>query len=242
MEKFTGALVLMTMASLILVGEIHFGSAQKTPTPSPSIESIVTKDFFNRIKSGIPATCKGKSFYTYEGFISAAKAKVFSGFGTTGSLTVRKRELAAFFANVAHETGSLCYIEEILKSTYCQSSTQYPCAPGKQYYGRGPLQLTWNYNYGAAGHFLGLPLLKNPELVAQKPDIAFKTSLWFWMRNSNCHIAMTSPAGSGFAGTIRAINSGECRGGRPAAVQSRVNLYKKLCGWLKVTTGPNLSC
>ena len=25
----------------------------------------------------------------------------------------------------------------------------YPCYPGKQYYGRGSKQLSWNYNYGA---------------------------------------------------------------------------------------------
>ncbi|XP_059065870.1 endochitinase 4-like [Cryptomeria japonica] len=272
-------IVVLVMATLILVGEMHFISAQKcgcpeqeccskwgycgttqsycgvgcqqgpctvpsgsSPTPFGSIEYTITKAFFDRIKAGIPASCKGKNFYTYEGFISAARARMFSGFGTTGSLTVQKRELAAFFANVAHETGSMCYIEEIVKRTYCQPSTQYPCAPGKQYYGRGPLQLTWNYNYGAAGQFLGLPLLRNPDLVAQKSDVAFKTSLWFWMRNSNCHRAMTSPGGSGFAGTIRAINGGECGGGNPAAVNNRVNLYKKFCGWLQVTTGSNLSC
>jgi chitinase len=43
-------------------------------------------------------------FYTYDAFVSAANA--YSGFGTTGSSDVQKRELAAFFANVAHETGS----------------------------------------------------------------------------------------------------------------------------------------
>ncbi|XP_057862196.2 endochitinase 4-like [Cryptomeria japonica] len=225
------------------------GPCTSNPTPSPSvpaasgsIESIITRDFFNRIKSGISASCKGTNFYTYDGFISAAKAGSFAGFGTSGSLDVRKRELAAFFANVAHETGNLCYVEEIAKATYCQSSTEYPCASGKQYYGRGPLQLTWNYNYGAAGKYVGLPLLNNPDLVAQQPDVAFKTSLWFWMVNSNCHTAMTSTGGKGFAGTIRAINGGECDGGRPSAVQSRVSSYQKFCGWLGVSTGPNLSC
>ena len=121
-------------------------SSKPTPSPSPSggsVESIITQDFFNRIKSGISASCKGSNFYTYNGFISAAKASNFAGFGTTGSVDVRKRELAAFFASVAHEIGNLCYVEEIAKSTYCQSSAKYPCTSGKKYYGRGPLQLTW---------------------------------------------------------------------------------------------------
>ncbi|XP_057862173.1 endochitinase 4-like [Cryptomeria japonica] len=126
------------------------------------------------------------------------------------------------------------------------SSTEYPCASGKQYYGRGPLQLTGvclfhtNYNYGEAGKYFGLPLLNNPDLVAQQPDVAFKTSLWFWMINSNCHNAMTSTGG--FADTIKAINGGECDGGNPSAVQSRVSSYQKFCGWSGVATGPSLSC
>ncbi|KAH9296769.1 hypothetical protein KI387_028451, partial [Taxus chinensis] len=190
---------------------------------SQSIESIITQSFFNRVKSGIASSCRGNSFYTYNGFLDAAKASNFAGFGSTGSDTDRKRELAAFFANVAHETGSLCYVEEINKSTFCNQSAAWPCKSGKQYYGRGPLQLTWNYNYGAAGRYLGLPLLDNPDLVAQRADVAFKTSLWFWMVNSNSHKAMTSPSGGGFAGTIRAINGGECNGVRRDAVKSRVD-------------------
>ncbi|KAH9296766.1 hypothetical protein KI387_028448, partial [Taxus chinensis] len=99
-----------------------------------------------------------------------------------------------------------------------------------------------NYNYDAAGRYVGLPLLDNPDLVAQREDVAFKTSLWFWMVNSNSHKAMTSPSVGGFAGTIRVINGEECNGKRPAAVQSRVDFYNKFCGWLGVATGPNLSC
>uniref|UniRef100_A0A0C9S4Z8 TSA: Wollemia nobilis Ref_Wollemi_Transcript_13508_1027 transcribed RNA sequence n=1 Tax=Wollemia nobilis TaxID=56998 RepID=A0A0C9S4Z8_9CONI len=225
-------------------GPCHNKPSPSVPAPGSSsgIESIITEDFFNRIRSGISSSCAGKNFYTYNGFIDAAKAQGFAGFGTTGTLVQRKRELAAFFANVAHETGSLCYVEEIKKATYCQNSAQWPCQSNKKYYGRGPLQLTWNYNYGLAGKYTGLPLLTNPDLVAQRPDVAFKTSVWFWMISSNCHKAMTSSGGTGFAGTIRAINGGECGGGRPAAVQSRVDLYKKFSGWLDVTTGSNLSC
>ncbi|XP_057862168.2 endochitinase 4-like [Cryptomeria japonica] len=225
-------------------------NAKSPPSPSvptssrsiESIQSIITKDFFNQIKSGISASCVGNNFYTYDGFISAAKASNFGGFGTTGSLEVRKRELAAFFANVAHETGNLCYVEEVEKDTYCEPSKQYPCPSGNQYYGRGPLQLSWNYNYGAAGKYVGFPLLKNPDLVAQKPDVAFKTSLWFWMINSNCHKAMTAHDGKGFGSTIRAINGGECDGGRTLAVQERIRLYKEFCERLHVSPGPNLTC
>jgi hypothetical protein len=41
-------------------------------------------------------------------------------------------------------TAGLVYINEIDQSQYCDpSSTQYPCAAGQEYYGRGPLQISW---------------------------------------------------------------------------------------------------
>eukprot|EP01018_Ginkgo_biloba_P020409 Gb_07465 [translate_table: standard] len=167
--------------------------------------------------------------------------KSFPSFGNTGSIVYRKRELAAFFANVAHETGSLCYIDEINGPPYCSPSKQWPCVKGKSYHGRGPLQLTGNANYGAAGKYFGFNGLSNPEKVVENPTIAFKSAIWYWMINSRCHQAM-SPLGVGFAGTIRSINIGECNGHFPNAVASRVALYKKFCALLGVSPGSNLSC
>lgn len=43
----------------------------------------------------------------------------------------------------------------------------------KTYYGRGLVQLTWNYNYEKAGKIIGVDLLNNPDLAMQ-PDIAVK--------------------------------------------------------------------
>eukprot|EP01018_Ginkgo_biloba_P030657 Gb_29991 [translate_table: standard] len=164
-----------------------------------------------------------------------------SGFGTTGSDDVHKRELAAFFANVMHETGGLCYINEINPgSIYCQSSAEWPCASGKSYFGRGPLQLSWNYNYGAAGKNIVFDGINNPEKVGQDATVSFKTAVWFWMLNSKCHEAITS--GQGFGGTIQAINSMECNGGNTGAVNSRGNYYKQFCQQLGVDPGSNVSC
>jgi len=205
-----------------------------------AVSDIATEAFFNGILSVASDTCAGKSFYKYSDFISAASA--FSSFGTTGTSDDNKREIAAFFANVAHETSSLCYVEEINKSAYCDSTyTQYPCAADKQYYGRGPLQLTWNYNYGAAGDYLSVDLLNNPDTVAQDDLTSWKTALWFWNVNSNCHTAITS--GQGFGATIQAINGAvECNGGNSAAVSDRVSLYTNYCSDFGVDPGSNLSC
>ena len=48
----------------------------------------------------------------------------------------------------------------------------------------GPLQLSWNYNYGRAIYYIlgdKMKLLRHPDRVAQDGTLAFKTALWFWM-------------------------------------------------------------
>jgi hypothetical protein len=44
-----------------------------------------------------------------------------------------------------------------------------------------------NYNHGAAGQSIGFNGLNNPEMVGQDATISFKTSMWFCMKNNNCH-------------------------------------------------------
>ncbi|CAN1142540.1 Chitinase 5 [Linum perenne] len=194
-----------------------------------AVERVVTQAFFNSIISKAAPSCAGKKFYTRSSFLNAAKS--YSKFAS-------KREIAAFFAHVTHETGHLCYIEEIQKSTYCDpNAKQWPCAPGKQYFGRGPLQLTWNYNYGPCGRANRFDGLKNPEIVARNPVVAWKTALWYWMKN------VRPVVGSGFGATIRAINGAlECNGKNPAAVNARVKYYEDYCKRFKVAPGPNLRC
>ncbi|XP_049932756.1 endochitinase 4-like [Nymphaea colorata] len=211
---------------------LEVGLAQDTP------RTIVTSDFFNTL---LPQDgCEGKGFYNYDSFISAAES--FNGFGTTGGTDVQKRELAAFLANAMHETGSLCKINETLDpSVHCDQSYQiYPCAPGKSYFGRGPLQLSWNYDYGAAGQAIGFDGMNNPEIVGKDAGIYLSRQQWFWMSNCNCHQGITS--GGGFGSTIRAINSGECGGGNPGKVQSRVSFYQRFCQQLGVDPGQNIDC
>ncbi|WP_433618130.1 glycoside hydrolase family 19 protein [Dactylosporangium sp. CA-139114] len=186
-------------------------------------------------------------FYTYAGLVDAMKK--YPAFATTGSDTVKRQEAAAFLANVSHETGGLVYIDEINTANwphYCDTSQPYGCPAGQSaYHGRGPIQLSWNFNYKAAGDALGVDLLNNPNLVATNSSISWQTGLWYWMTGTGnagttSHNAMVN--GQGFGTTIRAINSIECNGGNPAQVQSRVNLYNQFVGILGVPAGGNLSC
>ena len=65
----------------------------------------MTDAFINDIKSQGGSGCAGTKFYTRSAFLSALNA--YSNFGTGGSSDVTKREVAAFFAHVTHETGRM---------------------------------------------------------------------------------------------------------------------------------------
>jgi predicted chitinase len=178
-------------------------------------------------------------FYTYDGLVQAAK--IYPAFAASGSLDDRKREVAAFLANVNHETGALVYIEEIDKADYCGDGC--PCAPGKQYYGRGPIQISWNSNYCAASQAIfGDPevLRTDPDRVARDAQVAWATALWFW-NTTGCHDAIVSS--EDFGGTVQIINGPvECGGLRPDEVQDRIDAYVRFCQLLGVDPGTSLSC
>jgi predicted chitinase len=207
--------------------------------PSPGFAGIVSRETYNALfpnRNGV---------YTYDGLIAASQQ--YPRFCTEGSLEDCKREAAAFLANISHETGELVYVEEQNpQSDYCDpSNTTYPCVPGKSYHGRGPIQLSWNYNYGACGDAIGRDLLHQPELVSADSAITFLTALWFWMTpqapKTSCHEAVRV---SGFGMTIDIINGGiECGKGAPTPqALHRIELYQRYAATLQVTPGQNLYC
>lgn len=211
--------------------------------PASAAGFVVSEAQFNQM---FPAR---NSFYTYQGLVGALSA--YPGFTTTGSDAVRKREAAAFLANVSHETVGLRYIVEqntANYSHYCDASQPYGCPAGQSaYYGRGPLQLSWNFNYKAAGDALHIDLLRNPYQVQQDATVAWKTGLWFW--NSQTGAGTTTPHnamvnGKGFGETIRSINGDlECNGKNPDERNDRINLYKQFVAVLGTDVGGgNLSC
>jgi predicted chitinase len=118
----------------------------------------------------------------------------YGNFCSEKDLQTDKKELAAFFAHIAHETrhgengkyndGLMFTHESNTSLPYIAENDNYPAVPGKKYYGRGPLQISYNGNYGYASDcILGDKkiLLDNPDLVETDPVIAFKTAIYFWM-------------------------------------------------------------
>ncbi|CAM6038117.1 unnamed protein product [Sphagnum compactum] len=274
LQPFFGSILVAIAALLLLLVESGTGGGwcesdgSKTASPSSSsrpavahlspttpchgVGALVTHELYDELYPN-----RNKSFYTYESFLDAARS--FPTFGTQGSYKTRLREIAAFSAHVQLETSGLFYVEEIDQSfNYCDNtSIQYPCAPGQKYFGRGPLQLSWNYNYGAASAKVGANILAKPYLVSQDPVLAFKSSLWFWTTPSgtipSIHevlIGKWKPSKAdreagrkpGFGVTIDIINGGlECGKASPHP-QYRIIYFKEFCKQLNVSTGPNLSC
>lgn len=243
-----------------------------------TVADFLTRSDWNVLfpnRAGVNRLCDASSdFYTYDAFVAALKD--FPAFAAEGPDSVRKRELAAFLGQISHETSGgsgsfdagsdrynwgLCWTAEIDKSnSYIVSSTLWPAAPGKSYYGRGPLQLTWNYNYGLAGDDLGAPMLVNPDWVLETGTNAFRTALWFWMKEQtpkpSPHAAIVetwAPTAAdkknnrwpGYGVITNVINGGgECGDGSSTrtAPLSRMGYYARYAKYLKVGQGRNVDC
>ena len=132
------------------------------------------------------------------------------------------------------------------------AATEYPNNADKQYYGRGPLQISWNYNYGAFSEVLQEStyngkkyLLDNPEKVAEDALTIFSSALWFYMTpqspKPSMHDVVTGymqpnsfddidDFGPNFGTTINIINGGQECGedaDHPAKALKRVGFYKE---------------
>lgn len=216
-------------------------------------------------------------FYSFKTFILAAK--IFPSFLSEGDGIVQKRELAAFLANIAQETSGgwqtapggyfrwgLYFLEEnnIDKNNFYNDTSKknYPGVEGKYYYGRGPKQLSWNYNYGQFSEaWFGSKdtLLQHPELLSKYPVLSFASAIWFWMTpqfpKPSCHDIMIGkwiPSANdtlkgrmpGFGATVNVINGGiECgTGSIGAKTQYRYQYYQYFCKYFQVSPGGNISC
>lgn len=209
----------------------------------------------------------------------------FENFLNESSQAANKRELAAFLAHISKETtggwqlpvggGSggdyakwgLYFVHEVgytptnSAGTYSQSHSEFPPNPKVGYYGRGPIQLSWNYNYGQFSKFIYHDkniLLDYPDSLKENGVLAFKSAIWFWMMpqcpKPSCHQVMhdqwlhdsaysaSRMYKKGFAHTNNIINGGlECRtyssGAFTQKVELRSALYKYYMKVMGFTSG-----
>lgn len=99
---------------------------------------------------------------------------------------VGAKRVAAFIAQVGHESGQLRWVREIWGPTAQQAGYEGRAdlgntmkGDGSKYRGRGLIQITGRANYAACGEALGLDLLSKPELL-ELPQYATMSAAWFW--------------------------------------------------------------
>jgi len=168
---------LSCLAPNSIVDQITPGSPSN-PDNVKIVESIFSSSDFSKL---FPEANKA---YTYQNFL-----KAIGKFPSICSrLDVCKKTLATMFAHFQQETAGLFYLKEINKSGYCASwsawiNKAYPCIPGKQYFGRGSKQLSWNYNYGAFSEAMfgdSKVLLNDPDQVSDT-WLNFASAIWFYV-------------------------------------------------------------
>ena len=219
-------------------------------------ETVFNSLFYNTTLnqgSSTDGACTGYSFFNNWLDLKEA-ATYYPDFAAEGSMEDRLRELAAFLANTSHETTGAwqtyaldpalgaryhygyCFKEEVgcenqtSCTQYCDSNNTeygYACSLGTTYHGRGPIQFTWNYNYGPMSEVLygnnNYTLLENPSILVTDAVISYRSALWFWMTvqapKPSAHDVMIGNYSAeasknrypGFGMTINIINGGlEC--------------------------------
>ncbi|MEJ9222192.1 chitinase [Paenibacillus glucanolyticus] len=180
----------------------------RTRQGTPSAQEIYRLDKDGRVETLV---VRSADFHSASNRNKTIETVIIDGgtFLKEGFKKDRKRELAAFLANLSHETGGgwstapggplrwgLFWNENIAGRTGVNqdafvdpaSAELYPGTPDKRYYGRGPIMLSWNFNYGLFSSIIygdKSVLLDNPEIVAADGKIGYMTAILFWMTPQN---------------------------------------------------------
>lgn len=116
------------------------------------------------------------------------------------------RQIAAFLAQLAHESGEYRYMAEIASGEAYEGRLDLgntEPGDGPKFKGHGPIQITGRANHAACGLALGLPLLDEPELITM-PEHGTRAAVWFWNSRSLSALADVD----WFKAITRIINGG----------------------------------
>ncbi|CAH0275875.1 glycoside hydrolase family 19 protein [Pseudomonas mediterranea] len=126
------------------------------------------------------------------------------------------KRIAAFLAQIGHESGQLQYVRELGNEAYLSKydtgalavrlgNTVQPDGDGQRYRGRGLIQITGHDNYlrCSLGLFGDERLLRLPQLLEQ-PQWASESAAWFWNQSGLNELADRDQ----FNSITRRINGG----------------------------------
>ncbi len=128
---------------------------------------------------------------------------------------VGTKRIAAFIAQIGHESGQFRYLRELGNDQYLSKydtgtlakrlgNTPEADGDGQKYRGRGLIQITGRANYMMCGEALALDLINQPELL-EKPQHACMSAAWFWASRG---LNTLADAGQ-FEAITRRINGGQ---------------------------------
>jgi putative chitinase len=139
--------------------------------------------------------------------------------------------MAAFLAQVGHESGGLHWLTELWGPTAAQAryegraylgNTQV--GDGFKYRGRGLIQITGRANYQRVSDALATDFIGDPDQLAQ-PEYAARSAMWFWAWHGLNELADTGD----FEKITRIINGGT------NGLTQRLALYEQAKDALEVT-------
>jgi len=164
--------------------------------PQPGVKSVAQPAVKPAVKPAAKAAAKPVAK-------QSQPAKLQTLTGTTAEAIAKRLalqqglkglELAAFLAQIKHESWDFKRMHEVGDKRYFQRMYDKKYKPAKakglgntepgdgvRYRGRGYMQLTGRDNYRRVGRLLGVDLENNPELAA-RPDIAAQVALLYWKK------------------------------------------------------------
>jgi len=93
------------------------------------------------------------------------------------------RQIAHFISQLAHESGSLLYAEELASGSAYEGRTDLgnnQPGDGVRFKGRGLIQLTGRNNYTQYSKFTGIDYIGDPIKLATDPFACVDVACWFW--------------------------------------------------------------
>lgn len=95
--------------------------------------------------------------------------------------------IAHFISQLAHETMSFRYSEEIASGAAYEGRANLgntQPGDGRRFKGRGLIQLTGRANYTDYKKASGIDVVSNPEIVSEDPHVCVDVAGWFWKKNN----------------------------------------------------------